>query len=525
MLKEILLLTRLENLNLYGINKLRYTTDKKEKQRIYTLAGVWIFVILIMLGYCGGYAYALHYLGLTHAIPALFTSIVSLVLLFFGMFSSSSAVFRKNGYDLLSALPVHPFSIVVSRLIRMYIEDLILCFVITLPAIGVYAYFASPVFLFYPAWLTALIFMPMIPMSLSVLLGAVITLVSSVFRKKAIFQALLTVSVVAIIFYGSSYLSKMGDKFTLEVIRNITEAVLKSLEKVYLPAAWIGGIALNKYPGLLPLIGSSVLLMVLAAFFTARIFPFVLARSGVKSERKAFQADKNIKSASIMRTLIVREFKRYVSSGIYLLNTIISPIMALAAAVMFVFTDIGAILSVLPFDINAPLVCAFIIGMICSLMPPSAVSVSMEGKTWWLLKTLPIKAEHILKAKILMSVLLHAPFLLIASVLTVSSLAPNMLYAVIMFVIPFILDVFSCTWALFINTKFPRFDWESEVYIVKQSAAAGVGGLTAPLIAIVAAIPVIVTGTLLSAILSALAVLCLTVILKKFVFKTDLIKL
>ena len=94
-----------------------------------------------------------------------------------------------------------------------------------------------------------------------------------------------------------------------------------------------------------------------------------------------------------------------------------------------------------------------------------------------------------------------------------------------MFLTPFVLDAFSCTWALFIGTKLPRFDWESEVYVVKQSAAAGVGGLTAPLIAIMGAVPVVIFGTIWSAGLSLAAFVCLTFLLVRIIFKTDLIKM
>lgn len=525
MLKEICKLTRLENLNLYGLNRLKYTTDKREKRRIYTLSVVWVFVILVILLYAGGYAYGLHYLGLTHAVPALFSSIVSLVLLFFGIFSASSNLFRKSGYDFLSALPVHPFSIVISRMIRMYIEDLLLSFTVTLPAICVYAYFSKPVFLFYPSWILALLCMPLIPMSLSILFGSLISLLSSVFKKTALIQALITVAFVAFIVYASSYFTKMEDELTLEAIRSITEIVLASLEKTYLPAAWIGGIAIEKYAGLLPLACISLLLIAITAFITGRIFPFVLAHSAAKGERKAFRAEKSVKSASIMKALIAREFKRYFSSNIYLLNTIISPIMAVGAAIMFMAGGVETLADMLPFDLNVPVVAAFLIGIVSSLMPPSAVSVSMEGKTWWLMKTLPVKAEHILSAKILMSVLLHAPFLLAASVLAVICLSPDASTGAVMFLTPFVLDAFACTWALFIGTKLPRFDWESEVYVVKQSAAAGVGGLTAPLIAILGAVPVVIFGTIWSAVLSLGAFVCLTFLLVRIIFKTDLVKM
>ena len=525
MLKDVLKLTRLENLNLYGLNRLKYTTDKQEKRRIYLLFGAWIFVILVLLGYMGGYAYGLHYLGLTHAIPALFSSMVSLVLLVFGIFSASSNLFRKSGYDFLSALPIHPFSIVLSRMIRMYIEDLLLSFFVTLPAVCIYAYFAAPSFLFYPAWIAALIFMPIIPMSLSILFGALISLFSSVFRKMTFVQTLVTVIFAAGLSYGSSYLSKMGDELSMEAIKSITELVLKSLEKTYLPAAWIGGIAVEKYAGLLPLAAISIFIASVTSVITGKIFPFVVARSTVRSARKAFHADKNVKSTSVMTALLKREFKRYFASGIYLMNTIISPVMAVAAAIMFMASGIESVVTMLPFDLNFPLIAAYLIGVVCSLMPPSAVSLSMEGKTWWLLKTLPVRPKHLLGAKILMSVLLHAPFLLAASVLTVVTFAPNAVYGIIMFITPFVLDAFACTWALFINLKFPRFDWENEVYVVKQSAAAGVGGLTAPIISIAGAIPVAVIGTVWAHALSLTAFVIAGCVLLKIIFNTKLISL
>lgn len=518
MLREIRLLTRLENLNLYGLNRLKYTTDKREKRRIYMLSGVWAFVILVFLIYSGGYAYGLHFLGLTQAVPAIFTALVSIMLIFFGMFSASSNLFGKGGIDFLSALPVRPFSIVISRLVRLYLEDLVLCFLVTLPAIGVYAFFASPAFLFYPAWLISVLFMPLIPLSLSILLGAGISLLSSVFRKKALFQALITVVFVVLLFYGSTHLTKMADSLSVEAIRSLMDLVLKSLERIYPPAAWIGAIAVKSYRGLGYLIASGAAAILAAAFVTRRIFPFILSHSGAKGKTAAFSAEKSVKASALLPALIAREFRRYFSSNIYLLNTIISPVMAVGAAVMFLLTDVEAIASLLPFSLNMPLICAFLIGVVSSLMPPSAVSLSMEGKAWWLTKTLPVRTKDLLGAKILMSVLLHAPFLLIASVLTVISLAPDAWTGCVMFLTPFVLDAFSCTWGLFINTKLPRFDWDSEVYVVKQSAAAGVGGLTAPLIGLGAMLLTAAAGTIGAAVIALTVIFIFTLLLLKSLF-------
>ncbi|MBE5790997.1 MAG: hypothetical protein E7322_02430 [Clostridiales bacterium] len=521
MLREIGLLTRLESLNLYGLNRFRHTTDKKEKRRIVLLSVAWAFVILMVAGYTGGYAYALCYLGLKDAICALFTVVISLIILFFGIFSSAPTLFRKNGVEVLSALPVRPFSIAASRLIRMYIENVLLCALVTLPAIGVFVYFARPSVLFYLAWLISVIFMPVIPMCLSLLPGALISMVSAMFKRKAIFQTALTVLFIGFIFWGSASLTRIEDELTLERIKSLTETMLNAVKGVYPPAAWIGGIAQGAYEGVFALIGVSLGLLGITLFVVARVFPFVVISQGARGSAKAFRAEKSVKASLLLPALINREFRRYFASGIYMMNTFISPIMTLAAAVMLSIGDVQTAVSALPVDLNLPLIAAFLLGIISSLMPPSAVSLSMEGKTWWLLKTLPITNRHLFGAKILMSVLLNAPFLLIASILTAISLAPDAVSAVIMLIAPILINIFACTWALFINTKFPRFDWENEVYVVKQSAAAGIGGLTAPLIGIVSMIPVLVYGTIWAAAIALFALGTITYILLKVIFKVS----
>ena len=525
MLREIGLLARLESLNLYGINRLRHSTDKKEKRRIYLLSAVWVFVILMLTVYTQGCAYALHYLGLTNAICALFTAVISLILLFFGIFSSAPTLFRKSGVETLSALPVRPFSIAASRIIRMYIENLALSILIMLPPMGVFAYFSRPSFLFYPAMLISFIFMPVIPMCLSILPGALISIVSSMFKRKAVLQTALTVIFVGLIFWGSAYLTRIEDEFSVEKIRSLTETALLSIKGVYPPAAWIGEISNGVYKGLLVLIGASLGLLLITLWIVSRVFPFVVSRQGAKGSAKAFRAEKSIKSTSIMSALVAREFRRYFASGVYMMNTLMAPVMTLAAGIMLAATDVSAAFSSLPIDLNLPLLAAFMLGVISSIMPPSAVSLSMEGKTWWLLKTLPISGKHVFAAKILMSVLINAPFLLIASILTAFALAPNAIYALILLLAPLLINAFACTWGLFINTKFPRFDWENEVYVVKQSAAAGIGGLTAPLIGVIAMIPTAITGTIWAAIIALTLLGAAIFVIHKMLFRVKVEKL
>ena len=126
-------------------------------------------------------------------------------------------------------------------------------------------------------------------------------------------------------------------------------------------------------------------------------------------------------------------------------------------------------------------------------MNATCVSVSMEGKNWWIINSLPLSVKNILNAKILMNLILATPFYLVSEILLTLALRPAFLELVWLILIPAAAVLFSSVFGLAVNLHFPVFIWESETSVVKQSASSLLGGL----------------GSILPVILSAAAVAAL----------------
>jgi ABC-2 type transport system permease protein len=185
----------------------------------------------------------------------------------------------------------------------------------------------------------------------------------------------------------------------------------------------------------------------------------------------------SLKQTSLLKSLCVKEFRRYFSSSAYVSNTIIGPIIAVIMTSSLFFADIDKLISEIPFKINVFDMFPFVISAIFCMMSPICVSISMEGKNWWIVKTLPISTKTLLDSKILMNIILYLPFYLIAEILLTIATKPDIFALLWQLLIPIIILIFAFVFSLFINLHFPVFNWESETVAVKQSLSSFIGGL------------------------------------------------
>lgn len=177
-----------------------------------------------------------------------------------------------------------------------------------------------------------------------------------------------------------------------------------------------------------------------------------------------------------LHALCRREFKRYFSSSVYVTNTIIGPVMGTILSAALLSAGGDYIAALLPASFNLRDLVPFGLSGIFCMMNATSTSISLEGKSWWLVKSLPLATKTILDAKILMNLLLLLPFYLVSEIMLILALRPTGLAAVWFVLIPVLIAVFSCVYGITMNLRFPVFDWASEVNVVKQSASATLVG-------------------------------------------------
>ncbi len=474
--KEVKQLILLELRNLYGWNKFRYTKDKKEKQRYIGLTAAWIILIAMIIFYVGGLVFGLSILGMTGIVPVYLCMITSVLVFVFGFFKAGNVMFSKKGYDFLYSLPIRHTSIVLSRFLYMYIEDLLLTLLVILPGTLVYGYCVRPNIEFYLIMLIGTFFIPLLPLVLSTLIGTVIAAISSRMKHKSIGQSGLMVLLVVCIIVVSFTMGETVEEFTPEMLATLADKVNEIIGKIYAPAAWFGNAAVQgNIVEFMLFVGSSVLAALAILWLVSCKFHAISQRLNITSARHDYRME-TLNGNSVLAALFKREWRRYFASSIYVTNTIIGPILGAIMAIALYVAGIDTLKNSIPFPIDIEVLIPFAFAAVFTMMTTTSVAISMEGKQFWIAKTLPIPTKMLLDSKILLNLSLMLPCYLIAEVMFILALKPNFLELLWLILIPALLGVFVVVFGITLNLKLHSFDWEKEEAVVKQSASAAIGG-------------------------------------------------
>lgn len=491
MVNQIKHLTKVQLCNFLNLNVLKFSKDKQKRRTMLGLTAVWFVLAVMLVFYVGAFSYGYIQIGLGTVLPMYLIAVSSMLIFFFSMFKAGSVIFQKNFYEILCSLPVSQTAIVISRFLTMYVGNLLLVFAVMIPGIAVYAYFMHPGFSFYLLVVLGTLFIPLLPMTIATLFGALITAISSRMKHKSLVGAGLSVLLVLAILFASSQMTNMEGDISPEMLQDLSNIVTSLIGNIYPPAIWLGTAIIDgSFVQSMLYFGTSLLLFIVMILIVSTNFQKICSRLYSTTAKHNYQMEK-LTATSVLRALYKKELKRYFASSVYVTNTIIGPIMMVVFAVTIFMTGTEQLNQYLPLKGGVTELIPFALAATGCIMTTTCTSISMEGKEWWIVKSLPIKAKTIFDSKILMNVTLIAPFYVIAEILLMLALKPNLLDMLWLWILPAIFILFTCVYGITINLMFPVFNWDNEVTVVKQSAAAMIGGLGGVLVIIICALPVI----------------------------------
>lgn len=499
MLKQISILTKVQLANFCNLNVFRHTKDKKKKYTMMGLGLVWLLLIIMVFFYVGALSYGYILLGLEQVLPMYLIAIAGLITFFLGIFKAGSVIFQKNSYDIICALPVSQTAIVVSRFFSMYIGNLLLAFCVMIPGMAVYGYLLRPGFGFYVIGFIGTLFIPLLPMTAATLFGALITAISSRMKHKSLVSAGFSVGLVLVVMAFSSAMSGMEESdFSIEMLQKLVQPLTDMIGKLYPPALWLGKamtegdpLSVVLYGGLY--FGVSLLLFIITMAIVSVKFKTICQRLYSTSAKHNYKMEK-LESSSMLIALFKKEWKRYFASSTYVSNTIVAPILMVAFAIAILAMGPEMIEEEIPLPIDVNGLMPFILAMIGCMMTTTCTSISMEGKNWWITTSLPIPAKTLFDAKILLNLVIFAPFYVVSEILLIIALKPSFMELLWLIVLPVVFILFACVYGIFINLRFPVFDWENDVTVIKQSATSLIGGLGGAVLVLISAVPVVLVS-------------------------------
>lgn len=471
MVRQISLLTKIQICNLFGINEIRFTKDKSKRARFLGLGAIWILVILLFMFYVGGMAYGFFLLGMQDMVPSMLAAVISVAVLFFTFFKAGSVIFQKKALELQISLPVRKAAIIISRFLTIYLTNVMLAFVVMLPGLGVYAVLEKPGAGFYIYGILGSFFLPLLPLTVATILGALITSVSAGWKHKSLVSAGLTLLLALGILLVSMAMSNSTEADIKLLAANMAGVLEEQIGKMYLPAIWlndamIGGSAVSFWL----YTGASVALFAVMILILQKYFLAVCTALNSTYTNEKFRMNR-LKQSSMVKSLWKKELKRYFSSSIYVTNTMIGYILMVAVSVALLIIGEGGIERMVGMPGFAERTIPVMLGALPVMMPTTACAISMEGKQWWILQSLPIPISKIYLSKILANLTVVLPFYVVSEIFALIALKPVGLGILWLILIPALYVVFGAFAGLVINKKIPVFDWDNEVRVVKQSAA------------------------------------------------------
>ena len=285
--------------------------------------------------------------------------------------------------------------------------------------------------------------------------------------------------IILFFFFLRFFIEKIVREGEIETtLENTADLTLKSV-KLFPPAYWFSKAVTDT--DLL----CAFLLMAVSALLFAGVF-YIVGRSyrKINSALKNHAAskdydEKELRKRSIEVTIAFKELKRMTGSTVYMTNVAIGVILSTVMGIIALIAGFDKIVKTVtqgaPIDtkilwVAIPFFAYFFIGMIST----SAISPSLEGKNYWIVKSLPIDKRRLYRGKMLFNMWLTVPFMVLTVIMLAISAGVPFLNTILYVIEGIILCAFSSAWGCVCGIKHMRLDWENEIEVIKQSAAVAI---------------------------------------------------
>lgn len=469
-------------------------SDSRTKQIIFP-----IMLSLIVMFAVGVYAvmFALEFskVNLTYIMLTLFIIFTTILTLVEGIYKSQGILFDAKDNDLLFSLPIEKSKILFVRIFKLLSFQFLYNALFMIPAYVVYIYYEHPGISFYLISILMTFLLPIIPTVISSIIGYVVKAVSVKFKAKKIVQTVFTM----IIFFGIFYIS-LNTQAILENVINNAESINAVIKKVYYPAgAYIDLIQNFNLTTLLILIVVNIVPLVIFIMIASRFYFGIISKSSEKGKNKKLKnIESKVKVKSKLSALVSKELKRYFSSTVYIFNTSVGLILLLIVTIAMSVNINGVINTITEgegkgIDINTiislmPKIFFCLVTYTACMTSITSSSISLEGKSFNITKSLPTSVDTILLSKILMSCIITMPVILISDLIFFIAFKVGIIDILFILAISILMPILIAIIGLFTNLKYPKMNASSDTEVVKQSMSTTIAVFSGMILGLVFAV-------------------------------------
>jgi len=472
---ELKILTRLQLCNIAKINEVRHGDESKKKRMMVEFISIFVIGILIIF-LSTKISQVLISQNMGNVVPGILMGIGSILILILSLYRAGEVLFSYSTYERLITLPLSHFTIIVSRFIRLYVEQLLVALAVVLPGMIV---FAASISLSPVGWICTIVgilLIPLIPIAVAAIIDFLALSVTARMRHRGVASTIVSILALLALFFAVFLL--MGKP------ENLINTVLSAgnvIGMVYPPAGWFGAGITGDILQFLLFAAVSLIVGILLILLFAKTFQKISASIQERASSKKFVMTEQ-EQISVKKSLIKMEVKRFFGTRPYVLNCFFGYMLAIIASVVLLvlgiafrttglYGDSDFIEFANKFNYFLPLILIFL----CCLAPTTSASISIEGKNWWILKTMPISMKKIAKAKARLNLLLALPCSLFGSLICCIAVPMTIPLMILTFLLPIAAIFFSTYLCLLLNMKIPNLTWENVTEAIKSGPVVMIG--------------------------------------------------
>ena len=416
-------------------------------------------------------------LHLQYLVLSLFAFGISFMTIIEGVYKTGSLIFNCKDDQLLLSLPIKRRTVLFIRIFKFYVFELLFNSMFLLPIMVAYIRWAEVIsWTYYLTSIIMLLFLPIIPIVISCILGVISSSITSRFKYKNAVQIIISFILVLGIIFVSYNMDGLFNYIMLHAT-----SISDFITKIYYPVGVYTSL-IEKFDilKLLIFILVHISIFIVSIFILSKFYFKINSRlKKVTTTKKTKISTLTIKSNSIYKSLIKKELNTFFSTPVFVINAGFGMILFVIATIIIAI-KFDSLLPMLEsanmskdFIMKNLSIFIFLFISATSYMTSITSSViSLEGKNINILKTLPVKTKTILMSKVYSSVLITTPLLILGNIVLFIKFKLSIIESLLLIVLCFLVPLVSHFIGILVNLKYPKLDFENETEVVKQSAGS-----------------------------------------------------
>ncbi len=451
--------------------------NQSKRSRVLLPIFLFIMVFFSIWSYANMIIEPLTKIHLEYVLLSIFVLFTFILTLVEGIYKSSNLLFNCKDDNLLLSLPIKRRTVLFIRVFKFYVFELIYNTMFMAPAMITYIRYVKVTPSYYPVSIIMLLLLPIIPIVLSIIIGMLLSATSTKFKYKNIAQIILTTIILLFVFYISFNLENVVKDLALKAT-----SINDLITRLYYPAgAYVKMITNFDILDLLLFIIINISLFALSIYLLGNTYFKVNSCAKAVKTNHNHHNNYKIKTNKVIPSLIKKEFTKFISSPVFVTNAGFGLVLFVLGCIILpikfesLTTAIATIepsVSIETIKSNIPVI---LFGLICTSSLLSSITssmISLEYKSFNILKSLPVKPYTIILSKIYTAVIIMLPFILIGDIITFINFKFTFIQIVLIIISSIIIPLVAETLGIIINIKYPKMDAENDTQVVKQSMSS-----------------------------------------------------